>query len=96
MSEQYGNDFLTLIDDEGEEFELEHLDTFEFAEQLYMAFLPTDCDEDDPDFGIIILKTVVEDGEEVLGSIDDDDELERVYAHYMNTIFDDDIEEFEE
>ena len=29
MKEDYGNDFVTIIDDEGNEFELELLDTIE-------------------------------------------------------------------
>ena len=30
MSEEYGNDFITLTDEDGNEVELEHLDTLEF------------------------------------------------------------------
>ena len=93
MSEEYGSDFLTLVDDEGNEFELEHLSTIEFEDQTYMAFLPADSDEDDPDYGIIILKVMEEDGEEILGSVDDEAELDRVYTYYMSAIFEDDIEE---
>ena len=93
MSEEYGNDFITIKDDEGNEFELEHLDTIEFEDETYMAFLPADMDEDDEDFGIIILKVIEEDGEEILGSVDDEDELQRVYEHFMTVLFDDADEE---
>lgn len=34
-------------------------------------------DEDDPDFGIVLLKIIEENGEELFGSIDDDDELDQ-------------------
>jgi uncharacterized protein YrzB (UPF0473 family) len=88
MNEEYGGDYITLEDDEGNEFELEHLSTFEFENTEYMVFLPADMDEDDEDYGFVILKVVEENGEELLGSVDDKDELDRVYEFYMNTLFD--------
>ena len=30
MSEEYGNDFVTLIDEDGNEVEVEHIDTVEY------------------------------------------------------------------
>ena len=47
----------------------------------------------DPDFGIILLKIMEENGEELFGSIDDDDELDKVYNYYMEEIFADEDEE---
>jgi hypothetical protein len=93
MSELFGNDFITVTDDEGNEFELEHLDTMEFENETYMAFLPADMDENDPDYGFILLKVIEENGEEILGSVDDDEELERVYAFFMERLFDDEEEQ---
>ena len=40
MSEEYGANFITVTDDEGNEFELEHLDTMELNGTTYMAFFP--------------------------------------------------------
>jgi hypothetical protein len=94
MSDEYGNDFISVTDDEGNEFELEHLDTIELGEDVYMAFLPTEMDEKDDDYGIVILKVVEEDGEEVFATVDDDAELDKVYKIYMERLFtdeDDDI-----
>ncbi len=59
---------------------------------VYMAFLPTDIDEDDEDYGLIILKVIVEDGEEILGSVDDPDELEEVYELFASVLFDEEEE----
>lgn len=87
MNEDFGNDFITLTDDEGNSFELEHLDTLEVEGETYMAFLPADMNEDDEDYGIIILKVVEENGEELLGSVDDEDELNRVYDKFMEILF---------
>ena len=87
MSEEYGSDFITISDDGGNEFTLEHLDTIEMEKETYMAFLPADMDEDDEDYGIIILKVIEENGEEILGSVDDDEELDRVYQKFMEILF---------
>ena len=40
MSEEFGPDFITITDESGAEFELEHLDTLEYNGQIYMAFFP--------------------------------------------------------
>lgn len=92
MSEEYGNDIITVTDDEGNEFVLEHLGTLDYKGETFMAFLPTDIPEDDPDFGIIILKVVIENGEEILGSVDDRDELKEVYEEFSKVLFDDEEE----
>ena len=93
MSEEYGNDFVTIIDDDGNEFELELLDTFDYNGASFAAFLPTDMDEDDPDYGLIILSVVNdENGDELFESIDDDDKLQQVYEMFM-TIFEAEDEE---
>ena len=94
MSEEYGGDFITIIDDEGQEFELEVLDTMDYNGETYMAFLPADMDENDPDYGMIILRVVQdENGEDLYESIDDDDQLQDVYEHFMVLLFDDEDEE---
>ena len=92
MSEDYGANFITVTVDDGNEFELEVLDEFELDGQSYLAALPADMDEDDPDFGIILLKIMEENGEELFGSIDDDDELDKVYDYYMQEVFADEDE----
>ena len=94
MSENFGSDFITIIDDEGQEFELELLDTMDYNGESYVAFLPANMDEDDPDYGIIILRSVVDEkGEELFESIDDDAQLQDVYEKFMVLLFDDEDEE---
>ena len=89
MSEEFGNDYLTIEDEEGNTFELEVLGGFDFEDRSYMAALPADMEETDPDFGIILLRIEEEDGEEIFASIDDDDELEAVYQALMDLIYED-------
>ena len=89
MNEDFGNDIITITDDDGNEYVLEHLHTLEHKGSFYMAFLPTDIDEDDEEYGLIILKVIVENGEEILGSVDNPDELEEVYELFAQVLFDD-------
>ena len=93
MDSEFGANFITIEDDEGNEFELEHLNTLEFEGAEYMIFLPADMDEDDPDYGFIILRVEEADGEEQLVSEDDEDKLQRVYERYMEMVFADGDEE---
>jgi len=86
LSSEYGNDFVTISDDDGNDFVLEHLDTIEVDDVFYMAFLPTDLDEDDEDYGLVILKVVEENGEEVLISIDDENLLENLYERFVERL----------
>ena len=93
MSEDFGSDFITIVDDDGTEFELEVLDTMDYNGETYKAFLPADMDENDPDYGMIILRSVLdESGEEIFESIDDEAQLQDVYEHFMVLLFDDEDE----
>ncbi|MBR6352759.1 MAG: DUF1292 domain-containing protein [Oscillospiraceae bacterium] len=94
MSEEFGSDFITIVDDDGAEFELEVLDTMDYKGQSFVAFLPANMDEEDPDYGIIILRSVFdENGDELFESIDDDEELQDVYEHFARILFDDEDED---
>jgi len=95
MSEEFGPDFITVTDEDGSEFELEHVDTIEYKGQVYMAFFPADTgeDEEDEDTGLIILKVVDVDGEEQLSTLDTEEELEEVYDQFMEDLFQDEADE---
>ena len=56
MDEEYGN-YITIEDEEGNEFELDQLDTLEYEDEEYNLFLPANMEPDDPDYGYIILQT---------------------------------------
>ncbi len=92
MSEEYGNDYIAVTDEDGNEFELEHLDTIEYEGTLYMAFLPANMDEDDDDYGLVILKVEESDGEEILATVDDQREQDAVYEVFMSQLFNEDGE----
>ncbi|MBQ7254860.1 MAG: DUF1292 domain-containing protein [Oscillospiraceae bacterium] len=92
MEEQYGADFITITDEEGKEFELEILSSVEYNGAMYLALLPADVDDDSEQLEVSILKQVTEDGEDILVTVDDDDELEAVYALLLDDISDDEAE----
>lgn len=93
MSEEFGPNFITLTDEDGNEIELEYVDAIEVDGQTYMAFFPTVDDEADEaaaeEFGLVILKSITENGEELLSTLDSDEELNRVYALFMEQLMDD-------
>lgn len=96
MSDEYGSNFVSISDEEGNEYELEHLDTIEYGDDLYMAFLPTEPDENgNQPTEMIILKVVEENGEEFFETIEDEDLLDKVYEAFMEQLFDDDAEDDE-
>lgn len=72
---EFGNDYIVVTDEDGNDIELEFIMAFENADKAYMAFLPADMDEEDPDFGYVILKVIEEDGEEIFVTVDDEQEL---------------------
>ena len=88
MSGEFGSDFVTVSDDEGNDFLLEHVDTLEIDDVIYMAFLPADIDEDDNDYGLIILQVIEEGGEDILATIDDEGTLESIYDRFIERLLD--------
>ena len=96
MSEDFGPNFITLTDEDGNDIELEYVDAIEVDGQTYMAFFPTVDDEADEaaaeDFGLVILKSVTENGEELLSTLDSDEELDKVYDLFMEQILSDEEE----
>ena len=65
-----------------------------------MAFFPAvaagqdgePADGEEEDYGLIILKTVLVNGEEQLSTLDSDEELEAVYQQFMESLFADEDE----
>lgn len=99
MSEEYGNDFVVLTDEDGREIELEHLDTVEYNGQTYMAFLPTEMSLNDA-YELIIMKVELEDdGEEMLVTLDDEDEeaeMFQIFSERLEETFEEEDEAPEE
>ena len=95
MADAYGPTFITVTDEDGREIVLEFVDALEYNGQQYQAFFPAEMEgenEDDPDNGLVILKVIHEDGEDLLSTLDSDEELDAVYDLFMESLFDEDEE----
>ena len=83
MSEEYGNDFVTLIDEDGNEIEFEHIDTVEYEGVTYLAFIPAELSVEE-DAEVVIMQVVTdENGEELLEGVEDDDIADAVFNIVM-------------
>ena len=91
MSEEFGPTFITITDEDGQEINLEYVDALEVDGQTYMAFFPAveeDEEVSEEEMGLVILKSVKEDGEELLSTLDSDEELNKVYDLFMEQLMD--------
>ena len=95
MHDHYGSDFMTIVDEDGTEFELEVLSSLEYNGFTYLAVIPAGSDAEETNLEVSILKSVEEDGEPVLCAIEDDAELEAVYSLIMDELYEEDDEEEE-
>ena len=93
MIDHYGSDFMTIVDEDGTEYELEVLSTLEYNGMNYLAVIPAGSDETEQDLEVSILKSVEdEDGEPILCAIEDEQELEAVYTQIMDQLYEEEEE----
>lgn len=86
MSDQFGSDFMTIVDEDGTEYELEVLTTLEYNGATYLAVIPAGNEEED--YAVSILKSVEEeDGDSILCAIEDEQELKAVYDLIMDALY---------
>lgn len=97
MADNYGSDFITIMDEDGTEFELEVLMTMDYNGSSYLAVIPAMDAEDaaEADLEVSILKNVEEDGEMILCAIEDEQELETVYNLMMDALYEEEDEDDE-
>ena len=91
MSEEYGNDIISLMDEEGNETEYEMIVAVELNGQTYVALLPLYENPEDiveEDYQVVILKMVEEDGEEILLTINDEAEFDAVWQAFEDRLSD--------
>lgn len=91
---EYTPELYELVDDQGNKKNFEMLDAAEIDEVQYFAMIPAIESEDflNDDGELVILKAIEDNGEEILASIDDDDEFDKVSEYFMKRleeIFDD-------
>lgn len=92
---EFGPDLYTLVDEEGVEQTFELLDVMEAEGNTYYALVPYAENPEDILEGsdeLVVLKMEEVDGEELLASIEDDEEFERIGQMFLDRI----MEEFDE
>ena len=92
MEDQFGSDFMTIVDEDGTEYELEVLSSIEYNGCTYLAVTPAGAEEDQ-EVEISILKSVEEDGEPILCAIEDEEELQTVYNLIMDQLYEEEDED---
>lgn len=95
MEDQYGSDFITIVDEDGTEYELEVLSTLEYNGETYMAVIPATEDGEPEQLEVSILKSTEEDGEPMLTAIEDEEELKAVYDLIMDELYEEEDSEEE-
>ena len=95
MSEEFGPTFITITDEDGKEIVLEFVDALEHNGQVYQAFFPAEIEgeeNEEMDDGLIILKVIHEDGEDLLSTLDSEEEMDAVYDLFVENLFADEEE----
>ena len=87
MADQYGSDFITIADEDGNEYELEVLTTLEYNGSTYMAVIPASDGDNPQDLEVSIFKSIEEDDEPILCAIEDEAELRAVYDLMMDSLY---------
>jgi UPF0473 protein helmi_02360 len=87
MSEmnEYTPELFELVDEEGNKKNFELIDAAELDGEQYFAMVPAIEDDDflNADCDLVILKSIEDNGEEILASIDDDDEFDKVSEFFL-------------
>ena len=93
MEDQFGSDFLTIVDEDGTEYELEVLSTLEYDGNTYLAVIPAGENAGEFELEVSILKSVEEDGENILCAIEDEQEFQAVNDLILESLYEEDEDE---
>jgi len=94
MANMENEELFTLTDEDGNESQFALIGELELGELIYLALIP--ADNDDADEYVVLKVEVDENGEEILVTIDDDEEFDRVADAFEDQFmgeFDLDVEE---
>ncbi len=88
---EFGPNLISLMDEEGNEHEFEFVDSLELEGSEYVALIPVyenPADSLDDDGELVVLKVMVDNGEEYLEAIEDEDEFNNVSELFMDRLSD--------
>lgn len=88
MSE-FGDNIISISDEDGNDFDLLILDEADMNGVHYLALTEAANPEEEENLEVIILKVVEDEatGEEMLSTVDSDDELEAIYQIFEDQMF---------
>jgi uncharacterized protein YrzB (UPF0473 family) len=91
MSE-YGDNFISISDEDGNDFELQILDEVDMNDVHYLALTEAADPDEEENLEVIILKVIQDEatGEDLLSTVDDDAEMEAIYQIFEDRMFADD------
>lgn len=100
MDEILEGEFYTLTDEDGNENQFELIASCEMNGNVYLALVPVDEDQEELEEYVILKRELDSEGEEILVTIDDDEEFDRVAdlfdEEFSEIDYDSDSEETEE
>lgn len=78
MDEFFDRDIMSLQDEDGNDLEVELIDTVEYNGETYYAFIPVDMNLDDS-YELIIMKLELDGEDEILATLDNEEEYDEMY-----------------
>ena len=93
--DEFGANYVTITDEDGNNYEMEILSRFFCDETEYVALTPADAADEEAELSVNILRVANDSGEELLDAITDEDEMQRAYDALMELVFEDDEDEAE-
>lgn len=90
----FGDNIISISDEDGNDFDLLILDEADYNGVHYLALTEATNPEEEENLEIIILKVITDEatGEELLSTVDSEDELAAVYQIFEDQMFADDDE----
>lgn len=93
----YGDNIISISDEDGNDFELLVLDEADMNGVHYLALTESQEPDEEENLEVIILKVIEDEatGEELLSTVDSEDELEAIYQIFEDQMFSED-EDYED
>ena len=90
----FGDNIISISDEDGNDFELLILDEADLGDVHYLALTESQDHEDEANLEVIILKVITDEdtGEELLSTVDSEEELEAIYQVFEDQMFSEDDE----
>ena len=88
----FGDNIISISDEDGNDFDLLVLDEADMNGVHYLALTESQNPDDESNLEVIILKVIEDEetGEELLSTVDSEDELEAIYQIFEDQMFSED------